>query len=984
MRWIDTSIDCLKNYAGLSDELINNLVTAGIFTVGNLRKYNNKELVSLCNITNDELVAIKEAVVKMCKDMFDATIMENEIPIELLPLKTRTYNILKDNLLDTVKDVESKTDKELLKLNEFGADCLDDWKANKGKIRTSLDIIGFDFGKDIHLPITQCLYTNTIYKPYYLQFKNSHGEFVNDLPVNDSSLSVRAVNVFRRHGYDTVKSIMNTPFIAIRDTTGLGISVLKDFVIKADAMCEVHYYEDELNTPGKPYQNIINDISEAICRDMNVVPNIIEQRAVRDAVVRNNEIIMSKINDHKTVSSILGDNEIMEKIYADENVLSAFNDIVAEVLKQYEDGTDYDTLKSRLPSGFRCMDNADGLLSERLGKEDIEFRRGNYIYKFESVVECVKKDTKLKAKKKEIVLDRLSGMTLEEVGQKNGLTRERIRQIVKTTLNRYQRVYERRFRYWYEKYSMNKREFCTMFDTDGCVYEYLNAMFRRGAADMKDIPEDKFFSDYEVPGFEKHKNRNKIEVYGELVNCNRFSVVEVFMKNNFSELPCGSDVIFKAYKQFYEENNLADSGIPMTPNRRAFEARLNDNRYTLMSYGRKTRYYDMDSYDIKALIDAIDFSKYYNLIVSAWKFYDAYPELMEQYNLKSEYELHNFLRKNENLLPKDVRCVRMPLIEIGKVDRRQQIRALLLENMPISKDDFINLEYETFGIDKGTFASNWLDYISEYLRGDLYAFDNAKIEIPEDHLENLKANLTEDFYFIDEIEKVYANLYPNDPPLVVTTKLVKELGFVMRSDYVFSNKYASATDCVKKTIIEPNSVIDLANCSSRFRNNKTSLKIFSDLCKDYEIYEFERNKFIKASTVDKLDKKKIDDFIKAVDENASGYFNIYSLRKNGFSHPIEKLGFSDWFYECLIRDHMPNVYQVNFGTAHLFCKDKLQGVTDIMKDVLAETKKMTRNEFVDYIKDKYGITLNKYKMAYYAQEANLDYDDATKTISLPE
>ena len=80
-----------------------------------------------------------------------------------------------------------------------------------------------------------------------------------------------------------------------------------------------------------------------------------------------------------------------------------------------------------------------------------------------------------------ILIRRLRGESLQEIGELYGLTRERVRQILAKTAAKIPCIYEDYYRYPYEYFKLSKEEFCNAFPECGSIgYEYLFIKYKKG------------------------------------------------------------------------------------------------------------------------------------------------------------------------------------------------------------------------------------------------------------------------------------------------------------------------------------------------------------------------------------------------------------------------------------------------------------------------------------------------------------------------
>ena len=89
-------------------------------------------------------------------------------------------------------------------------------------------------------------------------------------------------------------------------------------------------------------------------------------------------------------------------------------------------------------------------------------------------------------------------------------------------------------------------------------------------------------------------------------------------------------------------------------------------------------------YDVKQLFNELGLDNYIGLEISTLKLFLANPDLMAEYNIQDEYELHNLMKKCEDKLPDiGITLGRMPFIAIGNADRAKQVEEFLFRVAPI-------------------------------------------------------------------------------------------------------------------------------------------------------------------------------------------------------------------------------------------------------------------------------------------------------------
>lgn len=316
--------------------------------------------------------------------------------------------------------------------------------------------------------------------------------------------------------------------------------------------------------------------------------------------------------------------------------------------------------------------------------EYVDFRCYRLYERFETfLAQCDAIDDRAK----KILQQRLQGSTLEEIGQEYGVTRERIRQIIKKKTGEVRNFYamatgdrwfdEDYYWYFYETYAFDRREASAWMGIPETVWKYL---------DMMDVKQGKKAPESALDDSENLEIGLRLKVKNYL-NRNKIFVDGVWVENKRGELEpiiakkfCRNEISFDAFAKVFNDF-LAEEEIPYDEELYYTEAvartrknRLADSRFILWKQNEMLRYDDIDSRDYTELLETLKLDTYENVEYSTMKFVKEYPQLMEKYDIRDHYELHNLLRK---IVPEGsfhaFRCGRTPVIEFGVFDRDSAI-----------------------------------------------------------------------------------------------------------------------------------------------------------------------------------------------------------------------------------------------------------------------------------------------------------------------
>lgn len=149
-------------------------------------------------------------------------------------------------------------------------------------------------------------------------------------------------------------------------------------------------------------------------------------------------------------------------------------------------------------------------------------KKSGYIEKINGVLLCKKPSVLSDVKKnysENIYLAfamRVEGLTLEAIGQKLGVTRERIRQINARVLNNLSEEYrEDKYAYWYNNYNLKKEAYEKIFDDNN--YDYLTLRYKQGNKDISEIIEDDYASIDLKTSVRQYINRDNLVLSNKII-----------------------------------------------------------------------------------------------------------------------------------------------------------------------------------------------------------------------------------------------------------------------------------------------------------------------------------------------------------------------------------------------------------------------------------------------------------------------------------
>ena len=598
----------------------------------------------------------------------------------------------------------------------------------------------------------------------------------------------------------------------------------------------------------------------------------------------------------------------------------------------------------------------------------------------------------LKENEAEILLKRISGKTLEEIGESLNLTRERIRQIESRGIKRlyFEKFKEDFFLDIFLKYDVNRESFLSVLKEEE-TYNYLNLRYRDELNKIRDLrrPMEEILEDEDIPiiirrNFEKFIYKKYITYGKERILFGRASFTDYLIKHFANE-----DISYDEFKEIYDMF-LKDLGYENEETLKivdkSYENRIRDHMNILWKPGRKFRYFNILEYDFSELLETLNLNQYENEEYSSLKFFKMYPNLMELYDIHDEYELHNLLKKicTEDKYPK-IKFNRMPTIEFGTIDREQQVKSFLSLLSPISKQDFIKEYEEFYGVDsKKISANNYLLCIEKYYCNGIY--DIKFKEYEDSNLTDIKEILTEELYTVQEVKEKLKKAFLDYNGELLNPILLRKLDYKISGGYIFKNNYSSASNYFFQ-LLQKNEITNLDNIPLRIKNLPMFVLQVYKIKENYEIIEFLPNYFIKFSKLEKLGITKEDlrqyclDVLSFIGKNK--YFTLFSLKKEGFYHKLDDLGFEDYFYTSILIEDRERISYKRIGKNKLMYSSNEGSSFEIfLENIVYQQEKLYIEiyELNDLLKEKYNLQFNISELINSIKNTSMHYDPVSKTV----
>ena len=850
---------------------------------------------------------------------------------------------------------------------------------------------------------------------------------IREISIKSIGLSNRAVNALSRAGYKSVGDIMGLDKDALLQLPALGANTAEEIIRTIDGIIAgakkdsengepsfLHAafskregmrldpeYKDsilqlvsirnpslkELGLTGRPLNQLINngfaDLSDIIFlteSDLQDIPAM-------------GSLSISKILE--CLNEYISENEEHIRAIHDGDMTALWDDdlIRQSILSLYAEkgfgGFSYRELKERLdlpreyPEG-----NLKSLIGRLIADEKLEYVDYRLYRRYRSFEEYIEEASVKNNRDKKIVIRRLSGETLAEIGDDYDLTRERVRQIIAKTYKEAQSLYlaetglkwfdEEYYTYFYKTYAFDKKEGAVWFNISPATWKYLDMLdIRQGNRDLSEAVNDAELDVGLRLKVKNYINRNSVYLDSVWVEKKRADLEEAAVRSCCTENTSFTDFC-GIYNRFLEGHGIAfDEKLYITDEvRPTRKNHLPNSRKLLWKQNETIRYYDIDSRDYSELLEELELDSFENIEISTAKLMEDHADIMKRYDIRDQYELHNLLRK---IVPEgsyhDFKCRRMPMILFGTFDRDAAVEELLIENAPIEANAFADLIHDRYGYDQATVIGTYFKGIYKYLKDGVFTLDHKVMD--PDNMAALKDALTDDFYYISEVKDIYKHAVPNGDPEDVNSYNLRSMGFSVISDCILQNY--SSLEVYYEHVFTETEIVDLGKLKKRYSHAGGFYPKMMEMKRSLKVIEFEPDKGIVFSRLERsgVTREQIHDFCDKTYAHvgADRYFSAQYLRESGFTHELYDFGFSDWFYANLLISDDRFSFTHTYGNIILYTGDTSITITSFLISRVQEHGSVDMYDLINELEEMYGCkAVDRYDVVYKLKGTGVFYD----------
>lgn len=628
-------------------------------------------------------------------------------------------------------------------------------------------------------------------------------------------------------------------------------------------------------------------------------------------------------------------------------------------------------IKNMLENKRYGLENFEELFKELLDENKIVFENDGYRAAYPRLKEELEKLTK-DEKRYDMVMKKLSGYTLEQIGNEYNLTRERIRQIITKEFKKIHHIEEEKYLEYIENYDFKVDLFCKLFNLEEYVYYYLREKCKHGDLKPSELLDDNRLTSEQIEIL--RKEYNIIRYNDENIVADTMPILMAYLKKEDRRVEYNE--LMSNYNQIITEYNL-NLDMITKEDFRNIDTRLTRTNFILDTIGKSYRYYncnDLEEEDIKELKEMLNVEPG---IYSSELFFKDNPLVMKKLDIRDEYELHNLCKKVLGKFDAGINYSRMPDIFINCDNKLEFVDEQIHELAPIKLDDFVSYMYKNYGHKENSFKAYIVSNFNHYINIDTLICSGQ--EFNEEQFTIMKEQLTEDIYSITTIKRMLTDLFDvNDFKLLNSLNLSK-LGYRLRGNYIMKNNIISLENYLRDIILSN----DYYKIPPEMRKiGSTFSSYLYKFIYDKILFKISDERYI---TINKLNNmgisiEDIDDFIENIEKSIpeNQYFNLFTLNTD-FQNRFLENNFPDCFYENLIMI-IPDVKSFRMKNNTFFIKTKDSATREKFINSFINKNKTYITDIKKMIEETYNISIEEYYIRQFINRKKFYLDSSTDCI----
>lgn len=288
----------------------------------------------------------------------------------------------------------------------------------------------------------------------------------------------------------------------------------------------------------------------------------------------------------------------------------------------------------------------------------------------------------------------------------------------------------------------------------------------------------------------------------------------------------------------------------------------------------------------------------------------------------------------------DISCRRVPVMVLGDGDEAKQALHLLKEISPIDFIGYYEAYEERYGVRSASGNPVITGALANYYLDGEYSVD--VIAIDDGDAEKLKLALSKkNFWFIDEVEKLFKEICTNSSQDALNKAAFKRIGYSLNIGYLYNDEYGTVVNYYDQEIFSKK-ILDLNEYDRRLLVLSSFESALYKKRMELEYIEVAPKVYMTLNELERiygLSLEDIHNLQKWICQCEDKYFNAHSVWKKLADMGLDKnIQNNEWLCTCIFRQQ-PNVFSQQVAGGIILCKD---------------SSELNLGSICQWIVDKYG------------------------------
>lgn len=506
----------------------------------------------------------------------------------------------------------------------------------------------------------------------------------------------------------------------------------------------------------------------------------------------------------------------------------------------------------------------------------------------------------LKEPRRQVLQLRLQeGLTLEKTAARTGLSPRQVRGLLQTELARAPLLPCHWLLPYFEKYSFSLEEAEEIFGLPPAQVRFLRAAALRPkkSARLEELLQEPDLSVLLYRRIHVFIHRTDLRVDGIRIPRQRRDLLRHLVRREAGEQAKEIPVLYEAWQSLLKSLGLEQEASFVFASSRNFELYLYQVPWTVSSGKHRVRWYDTSRINWAESVRRMNLEQYRDQVISARLIFEARRQQMELLDIRDCYELHHILKKTRAVWDpqekQDIVFERSPSLIIGQGSREKQIRLLLEELAPVSRDDLAAAYAERYGDLQSTVTVNVLPLVKEYLDQGQYVLEQPALSAEEQAL--LCSLLQGEPASLAWLRMQCAGKIRDERSLCASS--LAAAGYVMKTGYVLPQDRPDPETCL----------LEMAQKRGHFHFRQDLhglgaiprfVQALGQLRQTMQLFECAPSVYesrdVWLARWPGLEPALLEDYLKTsrafAKEQGMRRFNDFGLRRRGFAHPVYESG----------------------------------------------------------------------------------------------